>query len=125
MTRWADAQRPPVPIDRGLYITNATLKDILALRFNPGNTTAELATAEQGLSILICRPRTSESKAAQQQKELIEGRASKNNLSLEDAERTLTLSEPTVCPEDYNSLAKSLGTYCALLHTLFGSRCKF
>ncbi len=30
-----------------------------------------------------------------------------------------------MCPEDYHSLTKCIGTYCALLHTLFGSRCKF
>jgi hypothetical protein len=45
MARWADTQRPPVMIDRGLYITNASLKDILALQFNPGNTMADVATA--------------------------------------------------------------------------------
>ncbi len=125
MVGWADAQRPPVSIDRNLYITSATLKDVLALRFNPGNTTAELETAEHGISILICRPRSAESKAAQRRKELIEGRASKSNLSLTDAERLSTPTETTRCPEDYNSLTKCLGTYCAFLHTLFGSRCAF
>ena len=125
MAHWADAQRPPVLIDRNLYITNATLKDILALRFNPGNSTAELETAEQGLLILICRPRSSESKAAQRKRELIEGRASKSNLSLGDAKKMYKSSEPTACPEDYNALTKCLGTYCALVHTLFGSRCVF
>ena len=123
MIQWADAQRPPVAIDRNIYITNATLKDILALRFNPGNSTAELETADQGISILICRPRTSENKAAHRKKELIEGRASKN-LSLDDATRLLSPTETAVCPEDYNSITKCLGTYCALLHTLFGSRCQ-
>lgn len=125
MARWADAQRPPVSIDRNLYLTNSTLKDILSLKFNPGNTTADLSTAEQGMSILICHPRSSESKAAQRQRELIEGKTSKTSLSLDDATRLVTSMEPTVCPEDYHSLAKCLGTYCALLHTLFGSRCRF
>jgi hypothetical protein len=68
MARWADAQRPPVLIDRNLYLTNTTLKDILAMRFNPGTALAELETAEQGLSILICCPQMSESKAAQRKK---------------------------------------------------------
>lgn len=124
MIQWADAQRPPVAIDRNLYITNATLKDILALRFNPGNSMAELETADQGISILICRPRTSENKAAQRKKELIEGRASKN-LSLDDATKLFSPGDTALCPEDYNSLTKCIGTYCALLHTLFGSKCQF
>ncbi len=64
-----------------------------------------------------------ESKAAQQRKEQIEGCVSKSNLSLGDAEKLATSGEPTVCPEDYNALMKCLGTFCALLHTLFGSRC--
>ncbi len=125
MARWANAQRPPISIDRNLYITNATLKDILALRFNPGNSTADLETAEEGISILICRPRSMESKSAQRRKELIEGRASKTYLSLTDAEKLFMASEPTVCPEDYNALTKCMGTYCALLHILFGSKCVF
>jgi hypothetical protein len=99
------------------------LKDILALRFNPGNTTVDLDTADQGISILICRPWSMESKAAQRQKEQIEGHVLKIHLSLGDAEKLATLHEPTVCPKDYNALVKCLGTFCALLHTLFGSRC--
>ncbi len=34
-------------------------------------------------------------------------------------------SKPAVCPKDYNLLTKCMGTYCALLHILFGSRCVF
>ena len=125
MIRWAEAQWPPVTIDRGVFITQASLRDILALRFNPGNTTAELSTAEQGISILMCRHCSSERKSALRQKELTEGRASKNNLSLADAEKLTQPLEPTVCPETYDELHRCLGTFCALLHTLFGSRCMF
>lgn len=125
MAQWADAQRPPVIIDRGLYITNASLKDILALRFNPGNTMADVTTADQGISLLMCRARSSEGKSAVRRKELILSTVSRTNMTLADAEKVVDALEPTVCPEGYNDLTKCLGTYCALLYTLFGPRCKF
>jgi hypothetical protein len=34
------------------------MDDIVKLEFCPGTPTAYLSTAEQGISILICRPRT-------------------------------------------------------------------
>ena len=121
---WAEAQRRHVTIDRGIFLPNTTLREILSLKFTPGNTTAELSTADHGLSILICRARSVETKSAIRRRELAED-MSKNNRSLADAERTMERTDTSGCPEDYNELLRCLGTYCALLHTLFGPHCEF
>jgi hypothetical protein len=124
MLDWARNTKPDqVQIDRGLYISNPAIKDILALRFNPGGPTAEVATADQGLSILICRPLTAEGKAALRRRELLEATTKRRTLA--EAELQLTQSEPTTLPDNYSELHVCLGTYCALLHALFGERCVF
>ena len=124
MVAWAEAQRRHVAIDRGLYISNASLREILALKFNPGGAAAEVSTADQGISILMCRSRSTESKSSIRRRELIEHRMSKSSISFSDAEKTIERDSAT-CPDDYNELLRCLGTFCALLHTLFGSRCGF
>jgi hypothetical protein len=124
MHDWARNTKPDqVTIDRGLYIPNPAIKDILALRFNPGGPTADITTADQGLSILICRPLTADGKAALRRKELLEATTKRKTLA--EAELELTQSEPTTLPDNYNELHVCLGTYCALLHALFGERCVF
>ena len=87
---------------------------------------AELSSADNGISILICRARSSEAKAALKKKELSEDRM-RATRTLADKERAASESSTTtsVCPEDYNELLRCLGTYCALLHTLFGPKCAF
>ena len=39
-------------------------------------------------------------------------------------EKTIKRDTAT-CPDDYNELLRCLGTFCVLLHTLFGSHCSF
>lgn len=124
MAVWATSQPQHVTIDRSLYLPVTTLRDILALRFNPGGTMAELDTADCGLSILICRARSSESKSALKRRELAEERT-RATRTLAEEERLGKDSSTKLCPEDYNELLRCLGTYCALLHTLFGHRCAF
>jgi hypothetical protein len=124
MMVWATSQQQHVTIDRSLYLPVTTLREILALRFNPGGTMAELDTADSGLSILICRARSSESKTALKRRELAEERT-RATRTLAEEEQLGTDSSSTLCPEDYNELLRCLGTYCALLHTLFGRKCAF
>ena len=124
MIAWAEAQRRHVAIDRGLYIPNASLREILSLRFNPGGAAAEVSTADQGISLLMCRARSTETKASIRRREQIEQKMSMASLSFSDAEKTIERDTAT-CPEDYNELLRCLGTFCALLHSLFGSRCSF
>ncbi len=124
MLEWARNIKPDqVKIDHGLFLASAAIKDILALRFNPGGPTAEVATADQGLSILICRPLTAEGKAALRRREQLEATSKRRTLA--EAELELSQNEPQTFPDDFNELHVCLGTYCALLHSLFGDRCVF
>ncbi|KAL3772726.1 hypothetical protein ACHAWU_004971 [Discostella pseudostelligera] len=103
------------------------MREILSLRFNPGGTMAELSSADSGITILICRARSSEDKAALKKREVSEDRT-RATRTLADEERAASealTTHSSVCPEDYNELLRCLGTYCALLHTLFGPRCAF
>jgi hypothetical protein len=56
MRAWARTH--DVQINRSLYFDKSTMDDITKLEFCPGTPTAYLSTAEQGISILVCRPRT-------------------------------------------------------------------
>ena len=124
MVSWAkNAQPDQVPIDRGVFFPNSVLKDILALRFNPGGPIAEAVTADQGLSILICRPRTIEGKAAMKRREQLEATTKRKTLA--EAELEFASMSPMVFPDSFHELQGCIGTYCALLHTLFGPKCVF
>jgi hypothetical protein len=107
----------------GLLFLNVTMHEILALKLNPGNTTAVYSSAEQGMSLLICRTRSGTDKDSIHLRELAE-ELSKHTRTLADAEK-MTKHDPRAAPEDYNELSRCMGTYCALLHALFGPRCEF
>ena len=124
MREWAMHPSVQVAIDRSLYLPSSTMKDILALRFAPNGTAAELATVDCGISILMCRPLSQEARTALKRRELTEER-SRATRTMAEEETLLAGRSITTCPEDYNELLRCLGTYCALLHTLFGPRCMF
>lgn len=56
MQSWA--KNNDVQLNRGVYFDKTTIDDIVKMEFCPGTPTAYLNTAEQGMSLLICRPRT-------------------------------------------------------------------
>ena len=129
MVEWATTTTPDRPnqvsIDRSLYITDALMRDILALNFNPNGISAEVDTADKGLSILAVRART-----AAQQSEIRRyekaAEKSKRNWTMEvAAAEYVTAYDTGALPDNYDELMRCLGTYCALLHTLFGSKCLF
>jgi hypothetical protein len=57
MLRWADKQR--CWIEEGVYFDNKSLDEWIALKFNPGDSTALYSSADKGISILKCRAPTS------------------------------------------------------------------
>ena len=57
MIRWADGHR--CWIEEGVYFDNKTLDEWIALKFNPGDSTALYTTADKGISVLKCRAPTS------------------------------------------------------------------
>ena len=134
MMAWASNPNPSdpkckvqVPIERGLYIPDSTIKEILSLNFNPGGILAEADVADLGLSPLICRARTRAAKAAIRSYEKALEQSKRNRSMAEaQAERAAhSAYDKGALPDDYHELMRCIGTYCAMLHALFGSRCAF
>jgi hypothetical protein len=55
MNTWG--RRYNVTINRGIFFTKSAIDDFINLRFNPSGGVAYFATAEKGMSILLCRPK--------------------------------------------------------------------
>jgi hypothetical protein len=129
MVAWATSPNRPiqVQIERGLYIPDSTMKEILSLTFNPGGILAEAEAADLGLSLLICRARSRAAKAAIRKYERALEQSKRNRSMAEaQAERAPHAAyEPGALPDDYHELLRCIGTYCAMLHALFGDRCVF
>lgn len=129
MSEWATspAREVQVPIERGLYIPDSTMKEILSLNFNPGGILAEADSADLGLSLLICRARTTAAKAAiRKYEKALE--QSKKNRSMAEAQAVQVAHvayDVGALPDNYHELLRCIGTYCAMLHALFGDKCVF
>lgn len=129
MVEWATSPMLPeqVHIERSLYIPNSTLKEILTLTFNPGGILAEADAADLGISPLICRSRTVAAKTAirKYEKALDQSRRSRSMAEAEAELNKKPAYDSGALPDNYHDLLRCIGTYCALLHTLFGERCVF
>jgi hypothetical protein len=99
------------------------MDDIVKLEFCPGSPTTYLATAEQGISILTCRPWTGNDTADIRSREQAVKFTEKNQ-SLSEA-LLLGKRDPHQPPSSYHELKLDLGTFCALLWTLFGDHCDY
>jgi hypothetical protein len=121
MTNWAHAQG--VEIDRGIYFEQKSVEDIVNLRFNPGQGVAHFKSAERGLSLLICRTRTPEEIERVRDKEAAEQLTQATRV-LEEALK-LQRRDPRAPASNYFELKLNITTYCALLYTLFGDKCRY
>jgi hypothetical protein len=128
MMVWATSSQcsEQVTIDRSFFLPDATMKEILSLQLNPGGIVPEAEEADSGLSLLICRARTTAAKSAIRKYEKAKEQ-SKRNRSLAEAENELAAPayDLGALPDDYNELLRCIGTYCALLFVLFGGKCSF
>jgi hypothetical protein len=128
MMAWATSSQrsEQVTIDRSFFLPDTTMKEILSLQFNPGGIVPEAEEADSGLSLLICRARTTAAKSAIRKYEKAKEQ-SKRNRSLAEAEQELAAPayDLGALPDDYNELLRCIGTYCALLFVLFGGKCSF
>jgi hypothetical protein len=121
MTSWAKENE--ITITRGIYFEKSTMDEIVKLEFNPGAATAYFPTAEKGISILVVRPRKGQ--------EAAELRAKEQAMSLTERNYTLTdalglsKKDPRAPANTYLELVRDVGTFCALVHTLFGQRCDY
>jgi hypothetical protein len=111
MLKWADSHR--CWIDEGVYFDNKTIDDWIALKFNPGDSTALYSSAEKGISILKCKAPTSAAlEDLRRQEEIWD--ATKVNA-------TYYANSPAA--NDFSELRTNIATFCALLFCLFGDGC--
>jgi hypothetical protein len=121
MGQWA--REHEISITRGLYFEKSTMDEITKMEFNPGSATAYFATAEKGVSILIVRPRKGQETAELRSKEQAMSLTEKN-YTLTDA-LGLTRKDPRPPASSYLELVRDVGTFCALVRTLFGEHCDY
>ena len=114
-------------IDFGMYLEDESLKAFAQLQFNRLGSGAGIAlaqSADKGLSILLCRPRS-----------LAEvERVRDNEQAVAVAAMMLTVDQAKkLCPGSsckppngtYLEMKLLIGTFCGLLWTLFGSGCDY
>ncbi len=58
MTKWP--KETGKKIDKAPFFTEQTIKNIVTLNFNPGEAVPSYASAQRGVSILTCRPKTAQ-----------------------------------------------------------------
>ncbi len=116
-----------VEIDSGMYLEDESLKVLAQLQFNPSGSGAGVAlaqSADKGLSILLCRPRTlAEVERVRDTEQATAAAAA--TLTVDQAKK---LKPGAACkpPEGtYLDLKLLIGTFCGLLWTLFGSGCDY
>jgi hypothetical protein len=121
MQVWAGRQG--IILDRGVVLAKGNIDDITGLHPNPGNCTAIHKSAECGVSVLACRPRT------------IGGIKSLHMVEKAREETELTRTEvdtlhqknagPRPPTNTYEELKANVTMFCALLNTLFGPKCDY
>lgn len=116
MKNWARTQG--VTINKGIFFSKQTIEDIMHLRFNPSGGVAYFSTAEKGISILLCHPKAGDDRDHARADEMAQDISSSNRTLAEAL--ILGKKDPRPPPDSYNDLKAALGTFCALLWTLFG-----
>ena len=120
MIRWADWQR--CWIEEGVYFDNKTIDDWIALKFNPGDSTALYSSADKGISILKCRaPTSAHLEDLRRQEEIWD--ATKDNATYVEVVKQAKSKAMSPPPHDFGELRYNIATYCALLFTMFGEGC--
>ncbi len=125
MEKWGRGKG--VEIDLRVYFEDESLKAIAQLQFNPSGGGAGVAlaqSADKGLSILLCRPRTlGEIERVRDDKQAMA--AASSTVTVEQAKK---LKSGVVCKPPsgtYLELKLLIGTFCRLLYMLFGSGCDY
>lgn len=121
MNRWGEKHHIKVENGMALFFETKVLEDIVKLKLNPLQTGDP--SLARGLNILICHPRTqSEIEEICMNEEA--AMATRGNRKL-DEELKLARLLPRKPATSFLDLKLNLGTYCALIHTLFGDECGF
>jgi hypothetical protein len=106
-----------------IFFEQKTIEDIINLRFNPGEGIAQYHTCERGVSILVCRPRRIAGTECLRDHKHATG-ATRGTCTLKEASN-LTTSKPRLPASTFHDVRPNVGTFCAFVHVLFGSKCKY
>ncbi len=94
----------------------------IALKFNPGNSTALYLSADKGISMLKCRAHTSAHlEELCRQEEIWD--ATKVNATYVKVIKQAKSKDVSPPAHDFRELRSNIVTFCALLFTLFGKEC--
>jgi hypothetical protein len=115
LIRWADKQR--CWIEEGVFFDNKSLDEWIALKFNPGDSTALYSSADKGISI----PTSTHTEDLRQQEEIRD--ATKGNATYVEVVKQAKSKDLSPPAHDFGELRSNISPFCALLFTLFGEGC--
>jgi hypothetical protein len=114
MVLWAYNNRCNINI--GVSLEKKMIDSIISLRFNPRECVAQYTTAEQGISILAFRARSTQETESLKAQELAE----EKTVAIRRYEELLKLVLTTVCilASSYQDIKLNIATFCAILFGL-------
>ena len=121
MSQWR--KRTGKDIDKAPFFTEQTIKDIVNLNFNPGEAVPTFSSAQRGISILTCRPKSA--LEVETIKDFEEARRATAHTAQFNEVRRRQKAPPSPPPDNYFELRLSVNTFCALIWTLFGDECDY
>ena len=120
MEEWGHNYRTEID---NIFFKQKTIEDIINLRFNPGEGIAQYRTCEQGISILVCRPRgITETERLRDVEHATE--ATRGTRTFKEASN-LTTTKPRLPASTFHEVRRNIGTFCAFIHALCGSKCEY
>jgi hypothetical protein len=121
MSKWAKDMGKD--IDKALFFTKQTVKDILGFQFNPGEAVLTYSSAQLGISILTRCPKSAHK--VKTMKDFEEARYATAHTAQFNEVRRRQRTPPSPPPDNSFDLQLSVNRFCALIWTLFGNKCAY
>ena len=121
MSKWS--KETGKDIDKAPFFTEQTIKDTVSLNFNPGEAVPTFTSAQRGISILTCRPKSAHK--IETIKDFEEARRATVHTAQFNEVRRRQKAPPSPPPDNYFELRLSVNTFCALVWSLFGNECDY
>ncbi len=109
--------------DKSIHLPSNFFEELVALRFNPGGPVAQYSLVGKGMSMMVCRLVTAvEAKYQRGYEEAMD--RTKGTRSLKELLKG-NCGKVISPPQDYMQLKLNIGSYCALLWSIFGEQCDY
>lgn len=123
LQKWAKKRRWEAYLEKDLDIAETNIKDLVKLHPNPGSSVAIHQSAEQGCSILMCRPVTAAQVEERQRRSAARARAEGTRTEGDIYDE---LSEgPRAPARSYYELRENLITFTGIVYVLYGTKCDY